>query len=180
MRVRRPSKVWIQLIRIWCVEETVDCLQKLWTSWKMNLQYPHSGELMWRGGGCFRRRYVSKASIFINWHFIFCQQNQWINFFHTRFWLARAVESYLRGSTSYCDQVFLLRRGLLQHITANIINTDMRLKEILQSSFDLLGELVKFNYDAFIVFETVLNTEERVWIDRMIFYVHLDYDLSYF
>ena len=31
-----------------------------------------------------------------------------------RFWLARAVESYLRGSTSYCDQVFLLRRGLLQ------------------------------------------------------------------
>ena len=31
-----------------------------------------------------------------------------------RFWLARAVESYLRGSTSYCDQVFLLRRDLLQ------------------------------------------------------------------
>lgn len=32
----------------------------------------------------------------------------------TRFWLARAVESYLRGNTSYCDQVFLMRRGLLQ------------------------------------------------------------------
>ena len=31
-----------------------------------------------------------------------------------RFWLARAVESYLRGSTSYCDQIFLMRRGLLQ------------------------------------------------------------------
>lgn len=31
-----------------------------------------------------------------------------------RFWLARSVESYLRGRTSYCDQVFLLRRGLLQ------------------------------------------------------------------
>ena len=31
-----------------------------------------------------------------------------------RFWLARSVESYLRGTTSYCDQVFLLRRGLLQ------------------------------------------------------------------
>lgn len=30
-----------------------------------------------------------------------------------RFWLARAVESYLRGNTSYCDQVFLMRRGLL-------------------------------------------------------------------
>lgn len=32
----------------------------------------------------------------------------------SRFWLARAVESYLRGNTSYCDQIFLLRRGLLQ------------------------------------------------------------------
>jgi len=31
-----------------------------------------------------------------------------------RFWLARSVEAYLRGATSYCDQVFLLRRGLLQ------------------------------------------------------------------
>ena len=31
-----------------------------------------------------------------------------------RFWLARAVESHLRGTTSYCDQIFLLRRGLLQ------------------------------------------------------------------
>ena len=31
-----------------------------------------------------------------------------------RGWLAHAVESYLRGSTSFCDQVFLLRRGLLQ------------------------------------------------------------------
>ena len=31
-----------------------------------------------------------------------------------RFWLARAVESYLRGNTSYCDQIFLMRRDLLQ------------------------------------------------------------------
>ena len=79
-----------------------------------------------------------------------------------RFWLARAVESYLRGSTSYCDQVFLLRRGLLEHVTSNIISTDIGLKEILQSSFDLLGELVKFNFDAFKVFEKVFDTNEKV------------------
>lgn len=78
-----------------------------------------------------------------------------------RFWLARAVESYLRGSTSYCDQVFLLRRGLLQHIAGNIVDHDIRPKEILQSSFDLLGELCKFNVEAFRNFDKVLSTDER-------------------
>ena len=79
-----------------------------------------------------------------------------------RFWLARAVESYLRGSTSYCDQVFLLRRGLLQHIAGNIVEPDSKPKEILQSSFDLLGELIKFNIDAFKAFDKVLNTKAKV------------------
>lgn len=31
-----------------------------------------------------------------------------------RFWQARAVESFLRGATSYADQMFLLKRGLLE------------------------------------------------------------------
>jgi Trpc4-associated protein len=78
-----------------------------------------------------------------------------------RFWLARAVESYLRGSTSYCDQVFLLRRGLLQHIAGNIVDHEIRPKEILQSSFDLLGEMVKFNVEAFHAFDKVLNTKAK-------------------
>ncbi|CAH1779910.1 unnamed protein product [Owenia fusiformis] len=83
-----------------------------------------------------------------------------------RFWLARAVESYLRGSTSYCDQVFLLRRGLLTHISSNIIDHDIRPKEILQSSFDLLGELIKFNIDSFRAFDKVLDTDAK--FDRFI------------
>lgn len=73
-----------------------------------------------------------------------------------RFWLARAVESYLRGDTSYCDQIFLMRRGLLQHVASNIVEHDIRHKEILQSSFDLLGELIKFNWEAFKTFDAVL------------------------
>lgn len=78
-----------------------------------------------------------------------------------RFWLARAVESYLRGNTSFCDQVFLLKKGLLQHIANNIIDQDIRPKEILQSSFDLLGELVKFNVEAFKAFDKVLDSHEK-------------------
>jgi len=30
------------------------------------------------------------------------------------FWFCRVIDSYLRGTTSFCDQVFLLRRGVLQ------------------------------------------------------------------
>lgn len=78
-----------------------------------------------------------------------------------RFWLARAVESYLRGDTSYCDQIFLMRRGLLQHVASNIVEHEIRHKEILQSSFDLLGELIKFNWEAFKTFDSVLTTQSK-------------------
>ena len=79
-----------------------------------------------------------------------------------RFWLCRAVESYLRGGTSYADQIFLLRRGLLQHITVSLIQTEVRQKETIQSSFDLLGEMVKFNYDACKQMDTILNSESKL------------------
>lgn len=52
--------------------------------------------------------------------------------------------------------------GLLQHIAGNLVDHDIRPKEILQSSFDLLGELCKFNADAFNNFEKVLSNSERV------------------
>jgi len=79
-----------------------------------------------------------------------------------RFWLSRAVESYLRGGTSHQDQVFLLRRGLLQHITASLIQTDSRHKETIQSSFDLLGEMVKFSFEACRQMDAILNTESKL------------------
>ncbi|XP_043566927.1 short transient receptor potential channel 4-associated protein-like isoform X2 [Chiloscyllium plagiosum] len=43
-----------------------------------------------------------------------------------RFWQARAVESFLRGVTSYADQMFLLKRGLLEfQIFLNQINSSL-------------------------------------------------------
>jgi len=79
-----------------------------------------------------------------------------------RFWLCRAVESYLRGGTSYADQIFLIRRGLLQHITASLIQAEVRQKETIQSSFDLLGEMVKFNFDACKQMDSILNSESKL------------------
>ncbi|XP_076850420.1 transient receptor potential cation channel, subfamily C, member 4 associated protein a [Brachyhypopomus gauderio] len=78
-----------------------------------------------------------------------------------RFWQARAVESFLRGATSYADQMFLLKRGLLEHILFCIIDSGCRSRDVLQSYFDLLGELLKFNVDAFKRFNKYVNTEEK-------------------
>ncbi|XP_036387211.1 short transient receptor potential channel 4-associated protein-like [Megalops cyprinoides] len=81
-----------------------------------------------------------------------------------RFWQARAVESFLRGTTSYADQIFLLKRGLLEHILSCIIDSGCRSRDVLQSYFDLLGELMKFNLDAFKRFNRYVNTEEKFQI----------------
>jgi len=50
----------------------------------------------------------------------------------------------------------------LQHVASNIVDHEIRHKEILQSSFDLLGELVKFNIEAFKTFDSILTTQEKV------------------
>uniref|UniRef100_A0A3P8Y599 Transient receptor potential cation channel, subfamily C, member 4 associated protein a n=1 Tax=Esox lucius TaxID=8010 RepID=A0A3P8Y599_ESOLU len=78
-----------------------------------------------------------------------------------RFWQARAVESFLRGTTSYADQVFLLKRGLLEHILFCIIDSGCKSRDVLQSYFDLLGELMKFNMDAFKKFNRYVNSDEK-------------------
>ncbi|XP_053552807.1 short transient receptor potential channel 4-associated protein [Bombina bombina] len=81
-----------------------------------------------------------------------------------RFWQARAVESFLRGVTSYADQMFLLKRGLLEHILYCIVDSECKSRDVLQSYFDLLGELMKFNIDAFKRFNKYVNTEEKFQI----------------
>ncbi|GFY53685.1 hypothetical protein TNIN_156591 [Trichonephila inaurata madagascariensis] len=78
-----------------------------------------------------------------------------------RFWLSRAIESFLRGSFSSADQDFLLRRNLLQHVVQNLITSNIRHKEVLQSSFDLLGELMKFNIAAFIEFNSYMHNTAK-------------------
>ena len=44
----------------------------------------------------------------------------------------------------FFPQIFLLRRGLVQFVTSSLISTDPRQNEIIQSSFDLLGEVSFF------------------------------------
>eukprot|EP00794_Sanderia_malayensis_P018931 gene18931-20836_t len=78
-----------------------------------------------------------------------------------RFWLSRAVEGFLRGSVSPPDQHFLLEKGLVEHLLGDILNPETKSKEILQSSFDLLGELMKFNQPAFQRFNNCIVTDKQ-------------------
>lgn len=80
-----------------------------------------------------------------------------------RFWLSRAIEGFLRGKASYADQIFLIKHGLLKLLVNHICSKEMKTKEDLQSSFDLLGELMKFNYTAFQEFnESITDAEVRL------------------
>ncbi len=49
-----------------------------------------------------------------------------------------------------------------QHILYCIIDSGCKSHDVLQSYFDLLGELMKFNIDAFKRFDKYVNTEEKV------------------
>ncbi|XP_009890411.1 PREDICTED: short transient receptor potential channel 4-associated protein [Charadrius vociferus] len=60
-----------------------------------------------------------------------------------RFWQARAVESHIL----YC-----------------IVDSECKSRDVLQSYFDLLGELMKFNIDAFKRFNKYINTDEKFQI----------------
>ncbi|XP_031558497.1 short transient receptor potential channel 4-associated protein-like isoform X2 [Actinia tenebrosa] len=77
-----------------------------------------------------------------------------------RFWLSRAIEGFLRGRASFGNQLFLIKRGLLKHLVEHIGSSEMKPKEILQSSFDLLGELMKFNPIAFKIFNSVIDDKQ--------------------
>ena len=48
----------------------------------------------------------------------------------------------------------------LQHLVDHITSEELKPKEILQSSFDLLGELMKFNQFAFIRFDQAISTKQ--------------------
>jgi Trpc4-associated protein len=85
------------------------------------------------------------------------------SFFFKRFWLIRAIESFLRGGTSYADQLFLINRGIVQDIVQNILSINFtRPKEVLQSCFDMLAELIKFNTKGFNTIHNELQESEKV------------------
>jgi len=61
-----------------------------------------------------------------------------------RFWLASCVESFLRGF-SEAHQIFVAHSGLLYGLLHQIIHKQVSKSSNVQISYDLIGEIVKFN-----------------------------------
>jgi Trpc4-associated protein len=59
--------------------------------------------------------------------------------------------------------MFLINRGIVEDTLQNILAINHnRPKEVLQSCFDMLGELIKFNTNGFDILNKQLNEIEKV------------------
>lgn len=65
---------------------------------------------------------------------------------------------FCRGSDSQ-SQVLFARSGLLRHLVEGVLNSQC--SGNLQTNFDLLGELVKWNPEVFALFNDVLDDKVR-------------------
>lgn len=95
------------------------------------------------------------------------------------------MESWLRSSSQFgiADQLFVISRGLLQHIVHVLLESETPMdptavgrsnngpanagppREVAQSSFDLLGEMIRFNMEACRQLDQLLSTEAKVFVD---------------
>ena len=77
-----------------------------------------------------------------------------------RFWISSCIEIFLRGNNSFF-QTFTIYSGLLYCLLNDILYGRQDQNKVLQISFDILGELIKFNRCCFLVIDYCFcdNTE---------------------
>lgn len=74
---------------------------------------------------------------------------------NNRFWMASCIEAFLRGSDPIF-QKFVARSGMLEYLIDDIVADGPKAQGSMQTSFDLLGELMKFNREIFVSFNQLL------------------------
>ncbi len=73
-----------------------------------------------------------------------------------QFWLCSCIECFLRGQPARF-QVYFATAGLLRHLVEHSLNHSASMQaESLQTAFDLLGELVKYNQQTVEMLDLVL------------------------
>jgi len=72
------------------------------------------------------------------------------------FWLASSVEAFLRGGTP-SEQVMICSWGLVSHLISEITDDGFKKSGLLQTNFDLLGELIKLNVSNMRIVEELLG-----------------------
>eukprot|EP00026_Physarum_polycephalum_P006556 Phypoly_transcript_06604.p1 GENE.Phypoly_transcript_06604~~Phypoly_transcript_06604.p1 ORF type:complete len:536 (+),score=130.15 Phypoly_transcript_06604:135-1610(+) len=74
---------------------------------------------------------------------------------NNRFWMASCIEAFLRGSEPIF-QKFVAKSGMLAFLIDDIVSDAPKVQGSMQTSFDLLGELMKFNREIFVAFNEVV------------------------
>lgn len=75
-----------------------------------------------------------------------------------RFWIASTVEAYLRSGTIE-EQLLFSAWGITTHILEQMLDSGFKGPGMLQTNFDLLGELLKFNVAQFEFVEAYLGPD---------------------
>jgi hypothetical protein len=81
-------------------------------------------------------------------------------FSSSKFWLASCIEVMIRGNNTFL-QYFTANSGLLPCLLYDIIYSRSDQVQILQLSFDILGELIKFNKANFLLLNYFFNDQNE-------------------
>jgi len=76
-----------------------------------------------------------------------------------KFWISSCLESFLRGTYPIL-QLLLVRSGVIKKIVRDIITKNTQDETGLQTSFDLLSEIIKYNKRTLLIFESSISEEE--------------------
>mmetsp|Transcript_31883 Transcript_31883/g.36408 ORF Transcript_31883/g.36408 Transcript_31883/m.36408 type:complete len:175 (+) Transcript_31883:312-836(+) len=76
-----------------------------------------------------------------------------------RYWQASSIESFTRGCNPYL-QLYVSRSGILKDLIRDIISIQTQDDANLQTAFDILGEMVRFNKRTLLILEAHIKRDE--------------------
>lgn len=78
-----------------------------------------------------------------------------------RFWMSSCIEAFLRGSEQVYQRFVAIKCEMLCHLINNIVSDGKKTSGSLQTGFDLLGELMKFNREIFGEFNKLISSDTQ-------------------
>lgn len=78
-----------------------------------------------------------------------------------RFWMARSLESFLRGQPCIADQMLLIRRKLVENLVSSFLSQTELTSDVIQCQFDLLASVMKNCMYAWVRLNAVVDKVEK-------------------
>ena len=95
-------------------------------------------------------------------------RDETINSSNLRYWQASWIESFTRGCNPYL-QLFVARSGILKFLIKDIITIQTQDDANLQTAFDILGEMIRFNKRTLLILEShIKKTELQKFKDKWV------------